>query len=99
MWKFVLGVAVGIVVTIVGSFIILFAIGRAFSHKQPTIAGDSVLVLTLDGDLPEAPSVDIPIPFVQAQTSPTVRDVWTALRAAATDNRIKAIVLQPRGIG
>jgi protease IV len=99
MWKFVLGIAVGVVVTVVGSFIILFAIGRAFSHKQPTIAGDSVLVLTLDGDLPEAPSVDIPIPFVQAQTSPTVRDVWTALRAAATDNRIKAIVLQPRGIG
>jgi protease-4 len=99
MWKFVLGIAVGVVVTVVGSFIILFAIGRAFSHKQPTIAGDSVLVLTLDGDLPEAPSLDIPIPFVQAQTSPTVRDVWTALRAAATDNRIKAIVLQPRGIG
>jgi protease-4 len=99
MWKFVLGIAVGIVVTVVGSFIILFAIGRAFSHKQPTVAGDSVLVLTLDGDLPESPSVDIPIPFVQAQTSPTVRDVWTALRAAATDNRIKAIVLQPRGIG
>jgi protease IV len=99
MWKFVLGIAVGIVVTVVGSFIILFSIGRAFSSKQPTVAGDSVLVLTLDGDLPEAPSVDIPIPFVQAQTSPTVRDVWTALRAAATDNRIKAVVVEPRGIG
>jgi protease-4 len=99
MWKFVLGVAVGIVVAVVGSFIILFSIGRAFSSKQPTVAGDSVLVLTLDGDLPEAPSVEIPIPFLQAQASPTVRDVWTALRAAATDNRIKAIVLQPRGIG
>jgi protease-4 len=99
MWKFVLGIAVGIVVTVVGSFIILFSIGRAFSSKQPTVAGDSVLVLALDGDLPEAPSVDIPIPFVQAQTSPTVRDVWTALRAAATDNRIKAVVVEPRGIG
>ena len=99
MWKFVLGIAVGIVVTVVGSFIILFSIGRAFSSKQPTVAGDSVLVLTLDGELPEAPSVDIPIPFVQAQTSPTVRDVWTALRAAASDNRVKAVVLEPRGIG
>jgi protease-4 len=99
MWKFVLGIAVGIVVTVVGSFIILFSIGRAFSSKQPTVAGDSVLVLALDGELPEAPSVDIPIPFVQAQTSPTVRDVWTALRAAATDSRIKAVVVEPRGIG
>ncbi|HMF76623.1 MAG TPA: signal peptide peptidase SppA [Bryobacteraceae bacterium] len=99
MWKFVLGIAVGIVVAVVGSFIILYAIGRAFSGKQPTIAGDSVLVLALDGDLPEAPSVEIPVPFLQAQTSPTVRDVWTALRGAASDNRIKAIVLQPRGIG
>ncbi len=99
MWKFVLGIAVGIIVTVVGSLIIVFALGRVFSSKQPTIAGDSVLVLALDGDLPEAPSVEIPIPFVQAQTSPTVRDVWTALRGAATDNRIKAIVLQPRGIG
>lgn len=99
MWKFVLGVAVGIVVAVVGSIIVLFAIGRIFSSKQPTIAGDSVLVLALDGDLPEAPSLDIQIPLVQNQPSPTVRDVWTALRGAASDNRIKAIVLQPRGIG
>ena len=31
-----------------------------------------------------------------SQGVPTVRDVWASLRAAARDNRIKAVVLQPR---
>ena len=98
MWKFLLGIAVGIVVAFVGALIIVFAMGRLFSTKQVSVAGNSVLVLALSGELPEAAPVDIPIPFVQAQSVPTVRDIWTSLRQAATDNRIKAVVLQPTGL-
>jgi protease IV len=98
MWKFLLGIAVGIVVAFVGALIIVFAMGRLVSTKQVSVEGNSVLVLALSGELPEAPPVDIPIPFVQAQSVPTVRDIWTSLRQAATDNRIKAVVIQPNGL-
>jgi protease-4 len=98
MWKFLVGVLVGIVVTIVGVTIILFAIGRLFEARQPTVAANSALVLALDGEIPEAPPVEIPIPMLQAQSSPTVRDLWTSLHQAAIDSRIKAVILRPRSL-
>ena len=98
MWKFLLGVAVGIVVAFVGALIVVFAVGRLFSSKQVSVEGNSVLVLALSGELPEAAPLDIPVPFAQAQSVPTVRDIWTSLRQAATDNRIRAVVLQPNGL-
>jgi len=42
--------------------------------------------------------VEEPIPLAQSQTVPTVRDVWASLHAAATDNRIKAVIIQPRNL-
>lgn len=95
MAKFLLGLVVGAVVTILGILVIGLAIGRLFATKQPTIAANSVLVLTLQGDLPEAAPVELPFPFLRSQSAPTVRDLWTSLREAATDSRIKAVVLQP----
>lgn len=96
MAKFLLGVVVGVVIAVVGAVIIVLAIGRLFANKQPTIAADSVLVLSLDGDLPETAPVEMPVPFFQSPSVPTVRDVWSSLRHAATDNRVKAVVIQPR---
>ncbi len=98
MAKFLLGLVVGAVVTVLGILIIGLAIGRLFATKQPTIAANSVLVLTLEGDVPEAAPVEFPFPFPQSQSAPTVRDLWTSLREAATDSRIKAVVLQPHGL-
>jgi protease IV len=98
MAKFFLGVVVGAVVAVLGLFIVVLAIGRIFANKQPTVAANSVLVLTFDGDLPEVAPVDVPIPFLQTQSAPTVRDVWTSLREAARDNRIKAVILRPRNV-
>ncbi len=98
MWKFLLGVLVGLVVAVVVAFVLVFAIGRLVQSREPSVASNSVLVLALNGDIPEAAPVDIPIPFIQSQSPPTVRDMWTSLRQAATDNRIKAVVLQPRDL-
>ncbi len=98
MWKFLLGVLIGIVVAVFGIFIIFLAIGRTFANKPPSVAGNSVLVLTLKGEIPEAAPVDIAIPFLQQQTAPTVRDLWASLKQAASDNRIKAAVIEPRGV-
>ena len=98
MAKFLLGVVVGIVTLALGCLIVVLTIGRLFSNKQPVVPPNAVLVLALEGDIAETAPVNIPIPFIQSQASPTVRDLWTSLRAAATDNRIKAILIQPQGL-
>ncbi len=98
MWKFFVGLLVGIVVAILGTFIVLLAVGKLFSSKPPSIAGNSALVLSLSGDIPEAAPVEIPIPFLKSEALPTVRDLWTSLRQAASDNRIKALVIEPQSI-
>ncbi len=98
MGKFLLGVLIGIIVTVFGIFIVFLALGRIFANKPPSVTGNSALVLSLRGDIPESAPVDINIPFLQSQTSPTVRDIWTSLHQAANDNRIKAVVLEPHGI-
>lgn len=98
MWKFVVGVLVGVVVAVLGAFLILFAVSRAFSSKPPSIAGNSALVLDLRGDIPEQAPFDLGLPFLQQPGTPTVRDLWTSLREAAKDSRIKAVILEPRQI-
>ncbi len=98
MGKFLLGVLIGIIVTVFGIFIVFLALGRIFANKPPSVTGNSALVLSLRGDIPESAPVDINIPFLQSQTSPIVRDIWTSLHQAANDNRIKAVVLEPHGI-
>ena len=98
MWKFLLGVIIGLIVAVFGIFVIFFAAGRLFANKPPTVSGDSTLVLSLRGDIPESAPVSVAIPFFQQQAAPTVRDIWTSLQQAASDNRIKAIALEPRGV-
>lgn len=98
MAKFFLGVLVGIVVAIVGTAVVLFAIGRIFANRQPTVASNSVLLLDLEGDIPETAPVEIPFPLGRSEAQPTVRDVWTSLHQAASDNRVKAVLLEPRSL-
>ena len=98
MWKFLLGVLVGAVVVVFGALILFLALGRAFATKPPTVPSNAALVLNLKGDVPESAPVDVAIPFFQQQTAPTVRDLWTSLRQAANDNRIKAVILEPHGV-
>lgn len=98
MGKFLLGVAVGVVIACLGLLIIGLAIGKLFSSKQPEIANSSVLQLALEGEIPETPPVDISVPFLQQRQTPTVRDLWTSLRQAAKDDRVKAILLEPSNL-
>ena len=67
MRKFLLGVLVGVMVAVVGIIIIVLVIGRLAASRQPTVAANSVLVLALEGDVPEVPPVDMPLPFVPSQ--------------------------------
>lgn len=99
MKKFLLGVLVGLVFAALCGVIFLLVIAKLATSKQaPTIAGNSVLLLNLDGDLPEAAPIEVPLPFFEQQSPVTVRDFWSSLRFAATDKRIKAVVIRPRGL-
>jgi protease-4 len=98
MRKFLLGAFVGVLFTFVILFVAVGILIKIGSNKKPVIASNSVLVLNLEGDLPEVPSIDVEIPLFQTQSPPTVRDMWAGLRAAATDPRIKAIVLKPKSL-
>ena len=60
MRKFLLGVLVGVMVAVVGIIIIVLVIGRLAASRQPTVAANSVLVLALEGDVPEVRPVDLP---------------------------------------
>ena len=98
MSKFLLGLLTGAVLIILFAVIGVFAVA-SLRTRPATIADGSTLILHLQGDIPETPAVDIPasIPFLQARTSVTVEGIWSILRRAAADSRIKAVVFEPQG--
>jgi len=97
MGKFLIGVLAGVILTGLVLVIGVFAIAR-MREKPPGIAEGSTLVLELEGEIPEKAPVEYPIPFLEQRTPPTVTDIWGTLRKAAADNRIKAIVFEPRDL-
>src|SRR5579862_7571685 len=97
MAKFLIGILTGIILTGLVLVIGVFAIAR-LRDKPPSIAEGSTLVLELDGEIPEKAPVELPIPFLEQRTPPTVTDIWGTLRKAAADSRIKAIVFEPRDL-
>jgi len=97
MAKFIIGVVTGIILVFLILFIGVFALAR-MREKPPSVADGSTLILECDGDIPERPPVEFPIPFLQQRTPPTVADIWTTLHKAAVDGRIRAIVFEPRDL-
>ncbi len=96
--KFFVGILTGIILTVVIVVLAVSAVAYSFGknrEKPVTVAEGSTLLLRLDGDIPERPPVDYNIPFLQDKTPFTVENVWSLLRKAASDNRIKALVLLP----
>ncbi len=97
MGKFLIGILTGVILTGLVLVIGVFAIAR-MREKPPAIAEGSTLVLDLEGEIPEKAPVEFPIPFLEQRMPPTVTDIWGTLRKAAADNRIKAIVFEPRDL-
>ncbi|MGA2714211.1 MAG: signal peptide peptidase SppA [Bryobacteraceae bacterium] len=98
MGKFLLGLLTGAVLVVLIAVIGVFAVA-SLRTKPAAIADGSTLILHLQGDVPETPAVDLlaSIPFLQSRTPVTVENVWSMLRRAATDSRIKAVVFEPEG--
>ncbi|MBS1873878.1 MAG: signal peptide peptidase SppA [Acidobacteria bacterium] len=97
MKKFLLGVVCGGVLAVLAGLVLIFAMVR-LADRKPAIADNAVLVLRLDGEIPERAPVDIPLPMFEDQARSTVRDVWSTLKRAADDSRIKAVIVVPRRV-
>jgi protease-4 len=97
MGKFLLGVATGIVLVIL-TVVLLFVAALRFREKPPTISDNSVLVLHLQGEIPEKPPVELPALLGGDGPRLTIPGVWLTLKKAAADSNIKAVVLEPESL-
>lgn len=101
MKNFLIGLVVGIVFSGLTLLIIGFAIVKmasSFAEKPVTVSDGSTLVFKLEGELPEKAPPEIPLPMFEAQTPLAVHEVWDIFRKAAADPKVKAILLEPRGL-
>jgi protease-4 len=102
MKKFLLGFAIGIVfaglVVLILGFAAVRMAGSLGGERPVTVADASALVLNLEGSVPEQAPVDIAIPFLQQNPPLTVLDTWKLLHRATGDTRVKALILEPRGL-
>ncbi len=97
MGKFLLGLMTGAVLIVLILVLGFFAVA-SLKSKPATVADGSTLILRLTGDVPEKPAVEIPIPMLEDHTAVTVENIWSTLRRAAADSRIKAVVFEPEGV-
>jgi len=97
MAKFLIGILTGIILTGLVLLIVVFSAMR-FRERPPVVQRGSTLVMDLEGEIPERPPLEYPIPFLGGRDGITVENVWSVLRKAAVDSRIKAVVLAPRSL-
>jgi protease-4 len=97
MVKFLVGLITGVLLVFLGFILLLFVLFQ-FREKPPQIAENSVLVLRLEGDIPEKPPLELPAFLGAGGPELTVAQVWMTLQKAAADPHIKAIVLEPEGL-
>jgi protease IV len=92
MKKFLIGLFTGLVLALLTGVILFFSVLRLGDRKIP-VADGTTIVLKLHGDIPEKPPVEFPVPFIGGPAPPTVRDVWSLLERAASDSRVKAVLV------
>ena len=97
MVKFLVGLITGVLLVLLGFMLLLFILFQ-FRERPPQIAGNSVLVLRLEGNIPEKPPLELPAFLGAGGPGLTVAHVWMTLQKAAADAHIKAIVLEPEGL-
>jgi protease-4 len=97
MAKFFIGLVTGVVLVFLSLFLLFFAALR-FREKPPQVSDRSVLVLRLDGDIPEKPPVELPDFLGGGKGGATVVGIWQNLKKAGADPHIQAVMLEPEGI-
>jgi protease-4 len=97
MVKFLIGLITGVLLVFLAFILLLFVLFQ-FREKPPQIAENSVLVLRLEGNIPEKPPLELPAFLGGGGPGLTVAHVWMTLQKAAADSHIKAVVLEPEGL-
>lgn len=97
MKKFLLGILAGFVIAGVTAVVLLFAAVK-FARRAPEPPAAAYLSLPLGGELPELQPLLLPLPAMESRAPLTVGEVWSALRRAARDPRVKGVLLRPRGL-
>ncbi len=97
MKKFLLGILVGFVLTALTAVIVFFVMVR-LGRRPPQIPDPAVLVLRVEGEIPETPPMEIPLPFLERARPVNMKEYWDILRKAASDKRIRAVVLMPHDL-
>lgn len=97
MKKFLLGILAGIIIAGVTGVVLFFAAVRA-ARSQPELPRQVVLELRLEGAMPEALPVAAPLPALESRTPPAVVEIWQALQRAAGDEKVRGVLLRPRGL-
>jgi protease-4 len=92
MKKFLIGLLTGIILTGLAAIVFVFSLLR-FGERRPQTPDGATLVLELNSDIPEKSPVEIPIPFFGTPPPLTMHDLWTALNRAASDPKVRAVVL------
>ena len=97
MKRFIIGVIAGFLLAGFAALIVVLSLIR-IGQRRPSIEDGSTLIVKLDGEIPERPGVELPLPFSESQKPPTVAEIWSGLRRAAADSRIRAVVVEPRNL-
>lgn len=97
MKKFLLGILAGIVIAGVAGVVLVFAMVR-WSAQKPQVPDSGLLVMNLEGEVPESLAETPPIPALQRQAPLAVVEWWSTLRAAGKDSRVKGLLLRPRHV-
>ncbi|MDZ7638649.1 MAG: signal peptide peptidase SppA [Bryobacterales bacterium] len=93
MKKFLVGLLVGVVISVFAGIVVMFAFAR-LADREPTVPDNSVLRVRLSGPVEEMSSPSIPFPG-QPPSGLTTLEIWSTLRKAAVDSRIKAVLFEP----
>jgi len=98
MVKFLIGLATGVILVFLGFILLFFALLR-FREKPPIMESNSVLVMRIEGEVPEKPPIELP-DFLGGETRAnlTLTNIWLNLRKAAADPHVRALVLEPEGL-
>lgn len=97
MAKFFIGLVTGVAIVFL-TLILLFFAALRFRERPPQIAANSVLVLRLNGDIPEKPPIELPDFLSGDKAAVTLPAVWQNLKKAASDSNIAALVVEPEGV-
>ena len=75
MVKFLIGLITGVLLVFLAFILLLFVLFQ-FREKPPQMADNSVLVLRLEGDIPEKPPLELPAFLGGGGSGLTVAQVW-----------------------